>query len=695
MSAAKVGPLGGPLPHARTRPLPADAVRLLSTGHLGAWQERNATATVPHCLDALEASGALDNLRRLLDPADPEHHAGPYRGFNFADSDVHKTLEAVAWETARQTALETAREAAGRRPGADGGPARAEPPHEGTVRRVVDLLRRVQAPSGYLDSHVQGGAAPSREPYADLRWGHELYVLGHLLQAGVARSRATGRDDLLDVGMLWADDVADRLAAGEELFCGHPEIESALVELHRETGDHRYLDAARRMIDLRGHGRLGSGPFEPAYHQDAVPVREATEVTGHAVRQLYLLAGVVDVYLESGEAALLEVAERLWDDAFGRRAYVTGGMGSRHKDESFGDPFELPPDRAYAESCAGIASVLWGWRMLLATGDGCYADAIEHALHNVVAAAVSLDGTRFFYSNPLQVRDGHDGADEYHASGRRGWFACACCPPNLARLVASLQTMVATARDDGILALHLYADADLTVPGAAVPGPDDGGRPVRLSVRTGYPWDGDVVLAGDAPLPALALRVPGWADPGRVRLEVDGAAAPLPEVERGYAVVPAGAREVRLSLPLDVRVLRAHPRVDAVRGCVALARGPVVHCLEQADLVVGTARAAYADGTPVVLDDVEVDLASPVDVGPPDAALGVGAVLRLAVVTRPADGEPLYVPTSAPGTNGAATPTTPPDGLRLSVRAVPYAVWGNRGEGPMRVWMPAARPEGV
>ncbi|GAB3097192.1 glycoside hydrolase family 127 protein [Isoptericola nanjingensis] len=640
---AGAGPVGGALPAARTRPLPAGAARLEPSGLLGRWQERNAAATVPHCLGALETSGALDNLRRLLDPADPEHHDGPYRGFNFADSDVHKTLEAVAWESARSGA----------------------PRHEDEVRRVVGLLRRVQAPSGYLDSHVLGGAAASAEPYADLRWGHELYVLGHLVQAGVARARATGRDDLLDVATAWADDVVSRLDEGEELVCGHPEVESAFVELYRETGDPAYREAARRMLDLRGYGRLGSGPFEPAYHQDATPVRAADEVAGHAVRQLYLLAGVVDLYLETGEDALLAAAARQWDDAHGRRTHVTGGMGSRHKDESFGDPFELPPDRAYAESCAGVASVLWDWRMLLATGEARYADSLEHALLNVVAAATSTDGTAFFYSNPLQVRTGHDGADEYQASGRRGWFACACCPPNLARLVASLHTMVASRdADDGALAVHLYADADL-----------EDGDGSRVRIRTGYPWDGDVVLTADAPSPVpLALRLPGWADAARTRLEVDGAAVDVAAVldARGYLRVGAGARRVRLSLPMEPRALAAHPHVDAVRGCVALARGPLVHCLEQVD-------------HGVALEDVTLDLAAGLEVGPADDVLGVGATLVGSGRATSSAGVPLYR-----AVDGAVEGDAPVAPVDLQVRAVPYAVWGNRGEGPMRVWVPAA-----
>jgi len=640
------GPVGGPLPYARTRPL-TGAVRLLPSGRLGAWQERNATATIPHCLDALESSGALDNLRRLLEPADPDHCPGPYRGFPFADSDVHKTLEAVAWDSGRSGA----------------------PVHEDVVRRVVDLLSRVQAPSGYLDSYVQGGAAPSATPYADLRWGHELYVLGHLLQAGVARCRATGERDLLDVGRRWADEVVGRLDAGEEIFCGHPEVETALVELARETGDARYTGAALRMLDLRGHRRLGSGPFEPAYHQDAVPVREATEVAGHAVRQLYLLAGVVDIALETGDPELFAAAERLWDDAFGRKTYVTGGMGSRHKDESFGDPYELPPDRAYAESCAAVASVQWAWRMLLATGEGRYADALEHTLHNAVAAAVALEGTAFFYSNPLQVRSGHDGSDEHEASGRRPWFACACCPPNLARLVASLHSMVASRDADGTVALHLFADADIDIDIDIHIGDGDGGddsETVWLEVRTGYPWDGEVVVRSTAPAPVpLALRVPGWADVDLVRLTVDGQPRDV-ETERGYVVVPAGAREVRLSLPLEPRALHAHPQVDAVRGCVALARGPVVHCLEQVD----------HPGTP--LDDVEIDVAT-LAVGPADAGLGVGATLTASGRVRPSADLPLY----GPGATSDDTQAHP-----VGLRAVPYAVWGNRGEGPMRVWVP-------
>lgn len=654
MTTTARGPVGGRVPHAVWAPLPAGSVTLGTDAGLGAWQAASARATVPHCLDALESSGVLDNLRRLLDEGDPARHDGPYRGFNFADSDAWKTLEAVAWDAGRT--------------GTD--------PHEDTVRAIVDLARTVQDPTGYLDSHVQGGAAPSGTPYADLRWGHELYVLGHLLQAGIARSRAQGRDDLLTVGRRWADDVVARLVDGEELVCGHPGVETALVELARHTDDPRYLDAAVRMIDLRGHGRLGSGPFEPGYHQDAQPVLASTEVTGHAVRQLYLLAGVTDVYLETGDPAWLTTLERLWEDAYGRRAHVTGGMGSRHKDESFGDPYELPPDRAYAETCAGIASVHWCWRMLLATGQGRYADELERALLNVVAGATSADGTRFFYSNPLHVREGHDGSSEYSPSGRLPWFACACCPPNLARLVASLHHYVATGRQDGTLAVHLYTDADVVLPSAGVA---PGTSSARLEIRTRYPDDGTVTVRSVDPWHApVALRVPGWADPARVRLVVDGEPREAAVVD-GYATVvpgPDGVREILLDLPLDVRAVRAHPRVDAVRGCVALVRGPVVHCVEQVDV------------PGVALEDVVLDLGSPVRVAGTVDGIDAPVTLRARGLARPAVPDaPLYADARDGAEDGDEHAGTD---VVVDLVAVPYALWGERGEGAMRVWLPTA-----
>ncbi|WP_258726002.1 glycoside hydrolase family 127 protein [Cellulomonas sp. NS3] len=689
---AEPGPGTGPTatgasPHVRLQPLPFAATRLSEDGELGRWQALNRTATLPHLVENLESSGALDNLRRVAG-----HHDGLFRGFNFADSDVHKSLEAIAWE-------------AGRRPEAQD--------WEGFTRDVVELLAAAQDDDGYLDSHYQelpqdGGdpAAPAGvdRRWTDLRWGHELYVLGHLVQAAVARTRTTGRTDLLDVARRFADHAVRRFGAGGvEAYCGHPEVETALVELYRLTGERAYLDLAQRMVDLRGSGLLGSGPFEPAYHQDHAPVRGVTEATGHAVRQLYLAAGVADLVAETGDRELLDALVRLWDSAQGTKAYVTGGLGARHKDESFGDAYELPPDRAYAETCAAIASLQWAWRMLLLTGEGRYADEMERTLHNAVAASTSLDGTHFFYSNPLQVRTGHDGSSEYSASTRLPWFACACCPPNLARLVASLHAYVAT-RDERGVQLHLYADGTITPAG-------DGDGDVRLRVSTAYPWDGrvtvDVLDGGDPGAGAgetragaaaegdprggfvgeLALRVPGWVLPGGAVLRVDGVELTVDvaavHASGGYVRVAPGARRIELDLAMPPVAVRAHPRVDAVRGCVALRRGPVVFCLEQADLPAG-----------VALEDVRLAAGTRLDVGPPDPAIGAPVTIEADGVHVPAAAGMLAVVGAGEVPVGAGGPVGPdlrdPDAplAPLRLRAVPYQRWANRDEGAMRVWVP-------
>ncbi len=248
------------------------------------------------------------------------------------------------------------------------------------------------------------GVHPDKK-FAELEWTHELYVLGHMVQAAVALDRAAGRDDLLKLARRFVDLVERRFgSAGEEGICGHPEIETALVELYRHTGEQRHLQLAQRMIDLRGKGLLKAGSFGARYFQDHAPVREATSAVGHAVRQFYLNAGVTDVYLETGEDALLNAMRAQWSSAHERKMYISGAFGSRHRDEAFGDDYELPSDRAYAETCATIADLQWTWRMQLASGGAVYADVIEREIHNALAASVDATGTRFFYSNPLQLR---------------------------------------------------------------------------------------------------------------------------------------------------------------------------------------------------------------------------------------------------------------------------------------------------
>ncbi|UFU06655.1 glycoside hydrolase family 127 protein [Ruania halotolerans] len=613
------------IPRASTgqhRPLDLREVRLSSDGALGAWQQRNAEATIGHCITNLETSGVLDNFRRVIGDSDAE-----YRGFVFADSDLYKTIEAVAWEIART--------------GTTG--------WDGWLDDVIALVARVQEGSGYVVTWIQG-VHPEKK-FAELEWTHEMYVAGHMIQAGVALARAAGRDDLLTLARRFADLLDDRFGpGGDEGICGHPEIETALVELYRHTGERRYLTLAERMIDLRGTGLLKVGGLGATYFQDHAPVREARDAVGHAVRQLYLNAGATDVYLETGEPALAEVLHAQWESVHHRKMYLTGAFGSRHRDEAFGDDYELPSDRAYAETCATIADLHWTWRMLLAADRpvAAYAEIIERELHNALAAAVDTTGTRFFYANPLQLRPDRF-SEENAPRDRQPWYTCACCPPNLARLVAQLGSYVASATADE-LALHLIADAEIDAPAYL------GGGTLRVSTR--YPDDGQVTLAidGSASL-RVALRVPSWSE----RTALDG--EPVTPDPDGYLRLTV-TEPVTLTLDLTPRWTRAHHRADALRGARAIEVGPRVYCVEQVDL---------PDG--VALDDVLVaegaELSAQEQGG--QMRIGLRGILR---AERAAD--ELY-----PGAPQQAEP-----GTDLAMTAVPFASWGNRGSTAMRVWIP-------
>ncbi|MFI1995598.1 glycoside hydrolase family 127 protein [Actinoplanes sp. NPDC020271] len=630
-------PLGPVVPTAQAistlRPLSAEAVRLAPAGLLGGWQARNETATLPHCVTQLDAAGNLANLRRVTGDAD-----GDFNGFWFADTDVHKTLEAAFWSG---TAT-------------------------GFVTEAAELLEKAQDADGYLDSYYQDPANRDKQ-WAELHFSHEMYTAGHLIQAAVAAARSAPADaaaqQVVQVARKFADLLVRRYADSAEVD-GHPEVETALVELYRVTGHRPYLDLAARFVDNRGHGVLGEGRFGSPYFQDHEPLRQATEVTGHVVRQLYLLAGAVDVAVETGDEQLLAAAVRLWDSALDSRTYITGGQGSRHRDEAYGDPYELPPDRAYAESCAAIGSFQLAWRLLLATGERKYADEMERLIYNGIAGSTGVDGASFFYSNPLQLRTGHDGSHEDAPSQRLPWFSCACCPPNLARLMASLHTYVATGDADG-LQLHLYGAGTVTAGGHTV------------EVETSYPWDEQValtVVSTSAPAWTLSLRIPGWC--ADARLVINGRAEPV-DASDGYVRLrrewQPGDR-VELTLAMPARTVIAHRRVDAVRGTVALARGPLVYCLEHADLPTALAALPF--------EDLELDPATE----PAAAYHTTGlAPVTLRVHLRASEGvtETLYHDRPGP---------TPPAAGGVAA-AIPYFLWANRKPGPMRVWIPVAAPE--
>ncbi|GAB7039575.1 glycoside hydrolase family 127 protein [Catenuloplanes niger JCM 9533] len=588
------------------RPVSPEAVRLRDGGF---WADRRAVNTsgvLPHAHAWLDRMGWIRNFR------EPERHVGR----EFTDSEIYKLLEAYCWDDAD---------------------------HLAEIDELTALVARAQERDGYVGTAHGRPGQPAR--WSDPHFGHELYCLGHLIQAGVAAAR-TGRSPAL---VSVARRAADHVAGADPAICGHPEIETALVELYRVTGEARYLETAAAFVNRRGHRTLPEHEFGWAYFLDDTPVREAHSLRGHAVRALYLAAGAVDVAVETGDTELLAAVVRQFDHTLARRTYLTGGMGSRHQDESFGDDFVLPPDRAYSETCAGVATVMLAHRLLLATGDMRYGDIVERVLYNVVATAIADDGRAFFYAHTLHQRTPTEFVPADRAQLRFGggprapFFEVSCCLPNVARLLASLPGYLVTSTAEGVQ-LHQYADMDVRAGG------------LELDVRTRYPDHGDIVITvrrADQGERVLSLRVPGWAE---------GATLDGRPVEAGTAVRIrrdfAAGDTVVLRLPLTPRWTWPDPRIDAVRGCVAVEAGPLVMCVESLDAQEN-------------LDHLMVDTAVA-----PEAT---------AVKGRFAQSTGARWPYHRTGTDSAiGSPTVVP--------LVPYHRWARRGPATMRVWLPVLTP---
>jgi DUF1680 family protein len=609
------------------RPLPLRAVRLAGS-LLGDLQANNGSVSVPMGAAHLDEQGAWENFRTVAAGTTGTAYHGP----NYEDGEAYKWLEAVAWEAARSD----------------------DPRLPDWLASRTALIAAAQADDGYLGTFVQSGQRAER--YGRLDFDHEIFNMGAMIQSAVAQYRATGRTELLDVARRAADHLSRTFGRGDgqrEGCCGHPVAELALVELYRTTGERRYLDLAAYFVDVRGHLLISAGdPHRAAYLSDRIPVRDTTVPEGHAVRAVYLAAGATDVAIETGDADLLARLETQWDAMVRTKMYVTGGLGSRWDGESFGNPYELPSEVAYAETCAAVASLQWSWRLLLATGRARYADLMEWQLYNAILPGVSADWSSYFYVNALQVRTGADDADDRAPSnGRQPWFRTSCCPTNLMRTFASLNHYVATTTASAVQ-IHLYAAGTI----------DTG--PLRLGVTTDYPYDGRVVLTVErAPAggTGIHLRIPSWANGAEVTVHNDTVTAEA----GGYLMLDRGWRpgdRIELRLPVAPRLVHGHPRVAEIRGSVAICRGPLLYAVEQVD---------QPDG--VLVDDLvltgrQLD-ETPTTDGPP-AITAPGAVQDVPASPYPDEPAPL--------------------GPAVEVRAVPYHRWANRGTGAMKVWLPYA-----
>lgn len=641
----KIGPVDTTRsPYAHWRTLPFDAVRL--TG--GFWAERqslNRKVSLRHGYEMLEKAGNFQNLRIAAGLAQ-----GEFRGRNFYDEDVYKWLEALGWELGNGPDAELQRMA----------------------DEVIALLAAAQRSDGYLDSYYQVAEPDKR--WTNLDHSHELYCAGHLFQAAVAFQRATGDGRLMDIACRFADHICSIFGPGKRAgACGHPEVEMALVELYRQTGRSRYLEMSQFFIDQRGQNKMvGWAGYGPEYHQDHVPVRRAQEAAGHAVRQVYLTTGVTDLYLETGEPALLDAMNRLWQDVEETKLFITGGIGSRYDGESFGDPYELPPDQCYCETCAAIGNLMWSWRLLLVTGNGRYADLIERSLYNGILSSPALDGKHYFYVNPLMIQGGRytrlssNPPEGEVLIGRPAWHYVACCPPNVMRLFASLAHYFATTDERGIQ-IHLYGPADIACELST-------GERVALQMETEYPWQGQIRLevkeTSSAPW-QLCLRRPEWSQ--SMSLSMNGQVV-LPLVEqKGYLIIDRKwhvGDVVVLNIDMPPVLIESNPRVDATRGCVAIQRGPIVYCLEDQDQEV-----------PNRLLDTQIDTSAPLEIQwRGDLLEGVTTLQARGYIRDLSEWQGhLYKPL----TEQAHLARRP---VRLT--AIPYYAWGNRGIRSMRVWIP-------
>lgn len=611
-------------------------------------QEINRRVTLGIEYQQCKETGRIDAFRLDWKPGKPNQ---PHM---FWDSDVAKWVEACGYSLAAHP------DAALRK----------------QVGEVIDLIVSAQQPDGYLNVYFTVCEPDKR--WANLRDWHELYCAGHLIEAGVAMFEGIGDRRLLEAAQRYADLIGEVFGRGPNQkrgYCGHEEIELALVRLYRATGQRRYLDLAAYFIDERGRQphyfdsearQRGEDPAEwwtgYFYNQSHAPVREQTKVVGHAVRAMYLYSAMADVAAETGDKSLQAACRRLWRDLVRGKLYITGGVGASGNGERFSYDYDLPNETAYAETCAAIGLVFFADRMARLERDAVYADVMERALYNGVLSGVSLDGTRFFYANPLAAYPPALADGRQHgpmAVERQPWFGCACCPPNIARLLASLGRYI-YACDAKTIYVQLYAANEATLHVA------DG--EVRLVQETDYPWSGTVRLtvADTHGTPwALALRLPGWCR--KPSLTLNGKRVALENVRRkGYAVLSRAWREgdaLELSLPMPIERIAAHPRLRHNCGRIALQRGPLVYCIEEIDngphlndLVLPRSAKLRAAHEPKLLGGVV-------------AITGKAQRRDLA-----AWGGELY------RADAVKSRTVP-------FMAVPYYAWSNRKPGEMLVWI--------
>lgn len=617
------------------------------------WKERLDTVLVSTILSQhsrLEQSGALDQIK-LPTPVPPLRYPRGANGVTvhvFWDSDIGKWIEAASY------ALSHRRDAV----------------IEAKIEAIIDDFEKVQEPDGYLNSFYTAREPENR--WTNLRDNHELYNAGHMLEGAIAYYETTGRRRWLDIVERYIALIARTFGTGPDQkrgYCGHPEIELALVKLYHLTGEQRHLELARYFVDE--HGRQDPHYYDVElaerkrrgidnqlyahgdykYNQAHMPLRDQTKVVGHAVRAMYMYSAMADLAVELGDGALKQACETLWDDVMITKMYVTGGLGPSAQNEGFTYDYDLPNQTAYAETCAAVALIFWAQRMLHLGLEGKYADVLETALYNGALSGLSRDGEHYFYANPLES----NGSAE-----RWEWHPCPCCTMNVSRLVASVGGYFLSTAPDGI-AFHLYGGVSSRL--------DIAGTSVAVREVSNYPWSGDIriEIAPDAPAAFdVKLRIPGWAK--SFSLSVNGETVSANPVN-GYVTVHrlwSKGDSIALDLPMPAERVYANPGVIMDVGRVALRRGPLVYCIEEPDNPGGAVQRFKLPRAAELKSSTRADLFD-----------GIVTLTAPARAIDPADFAELYR-------------STPPREADASLTALPYYLWANRGRGSMVVWIPEA-----
>jgi uncharacterized protein len=626
----------------RYTPAPFADVRI--TGDF--WRERLETVltkTIPSQYEQLRRHGILESLK-AIQPPPPLRIPISNHGMStqvFWDSDIGKWIEAASYALSH----------------------RRDRQIEAKIDEIAEQLAAAQLSDGYLNCWYIGREIDKR--WTNLRDRHELYCAGHMLEGAIAYWRSTGRRRLLDIMLRYVDHIAatfGRSPGQKRGYCGHQEIELALIKLYHATKDKKHLDLAAYFIDERGAQpphyfdvEAAARGEEPSkfwfktyeYNQSHKPARDQNKVVGHAVRAMYMYAAMADLAADLGDDGLRRACETLWRDVTSTRMYVTAGLGPSAANEGFTKDYDLPNDTAYAETCASVALILWAQRMLNLDCDGAYADVLERALFNGALSGLSRDGTQYFYQNPLESDGGH---------ARWEWHPCPCCTMNVARLVASIGGYFYSTADDAVC-VHLYggSEASLTV----------GGRAVRLRQESDYPWSGAirVVVDLEAPLEfAVKLRIPEWTR--QWSAAVNGEATET-AIERGYLIIRRAWRSgdaIDLNLPMPVERLYANPRVRDDIGKVALRRGPLIYCIEEADNPAAPVALARLTRAAEPVAERRSDLFG--------GAVAIAAAGEIVAADR------------------ALYQDKPFSATKAKITAIPYYLWANRGPGAMRVWLP-------